>query len=188
MRISNISNYLGGARNVIAEEIVQQDSITKTIDFGTANLNDYVFELETELYAATVTEKGSNNITINSFLKVASDGTTSTAATNATTTAANFSYGTYTVNADSSDIDYTPPSGQTTVAPTDIIQLTTSGTDNAGKIDLKIPTSLVSNLAPVRAPADVTTPYIVTAGLKYTNGTTIRTLRFVWVIRYSPFN
>lgn len=182
MRISNITQYLGGARNVIAEEIVQGDQIEKTIDFGTDNLNDYTFEVETELFRANVTERGSNNITINTFQGVGTDGTS-----NATSTAVNYSYGSFEVNADSTSITHTAPSGQSNTP--DIIGLA-SGNDSDGKIILTVPSSLVSNLrANTFAPADSTNPLIVTMGLRYeTSGGTSRTLRFVWVIRYSPIN
>ena len=66
MRISNIKQYLGGADNVIARDIIEQDQFRFNFKIGTETLTNYTFEVDTQLFKAEVTTKGSN-ITIDTL-------------------------------------------------------------------------------------------------------------------------
>ena len=72
MRISNIKQYLGGADNVIARDIIEQDQFRFNFKIGTENLTNYTYEVDTQLFKAEVTTRGSN-ITIDSLVAQATD-------------------------------------------------------------------------------------------------------------------
>ena len=66
MRISNIKQYLGGADNVIARDIIEGDQFVFNFKIGSEVLTNYTFEVDTQLFQADVTTSGSN-LTINSL-------------------------------------------------------------------------------------------------------------------------
>lgn len=157
MRITNISDYLGGAETVIAEEIIEQDQKTLKLiltDSAGVNLNlaNYTATVGTELFSANVTNQRSS-ITIN----------------NLTPLNHTHSYGTATV---------ATPSTVVTINPSD------------SSVSFKILSTLLSDLDNTRhATADTDTPLVVAAGLQLSDGggpATIRTIRFLFVIRYNP--
>ena len=69
MRISNIKQYLGGADNVIARDIIQGDQFIFTFKIGNTDLTNYEFDVDTQLFKANVTNAGSN-VTINELLQI----------------------------------------------------------------------------------------------------------------------
>ena len=81
MRISNIKQYLGGADNVIARDIIEGDQFVFNFQVGSESLTNYSFDVDTELFKADVTSSGSN-ITINSLTSQGHTHTYSTSGTN----------------------------------------------------------------------------------------------------------
>ena len=150
MRISNIRHYLGGADSVIAREVLEGNQFLLNVD--TDNDTDFsdssvTFNIHTELFTSTVTEKRSC-IQINSLTK----------------------------HAGASVQSYTK---------TDLITNATTGS-----FDLKVPSTLLSDFdhggnTHTTSP-DSTTPYIVVMKLQWTVGQEIKSIRFLFVMRYQP--
>lgn len=160
MRISNISNYLGGAETVVAQELLQGDRKVLNLKMqdneGTdLDLTNYSVEVRTELFEATVTNQRSS-IKIESLTKHGGND-------------ANYDYGTATVG-----------------SPTSVLEIDNTNST----LLFKVPETLVSDLqANHFVDPDTTTPTIVAAGLRINNGETnpsVKTIRFLFVIRYNP--
>ena len=146
MRISNIQHYLGGADQVVAEEVLEGNQFVKTITTSSGVDFDDVgttYEIVTELFTADVTNKR-GSITINSLTKEPT-------ATNQTYTKA------------------------------DVIR--NAGTDT---FELMVPSTLLSDFGSYTASPDSTSPYIVAMKLQWTSGEDIKSIRFLFVIRYQP--
>lgn len=150
MRISNIRHYLGGADSVIAREVLEGNQFLLNVD--TDNDTDFsdssvTFNIHTELFTSTVTEKRSC-IKIDSLTKHSS----------------------------------------ATVQSYTKADLITNAT--TGSFDLKVPSTLLSDFDHGghvhTASPDSTTPYIVVMKLQWTVGEEIKSIRFLFVMRYQP--
>lgn len=161
MRISNISDYLGGAETVVAQELLQGDQKNLTLRIRDAegsaiDLTNYEVQVRTEVFQATVTNQRSS-IRITSLEPVNNVNHD------------NYDYGTATL-----------------ALPTDVLEI---DNDNSNLI-FRVPSTLLSDIDnTLFADADTTTPYIVAAGMRISDGATnpsIKTIRFLFVIRYNP--
>ncbi len=150
MRISNINHYLGGADQVIAREVLQGNQFL--LNVNTDNTTDFsdssvTFNISTELFTSTVTEKRSC-IKIDSLSKDANANVQS----------------------------YTKA---------DLIKNSTTGS-----FDIKVPSTLLSDFDhgghTHTASPDSTTPYIVVMKLQWTVDEEIKSIRFLFVMRYQP--
>lgn len=159
MRISNISQYLGGADNVIAREIIEGDQHVFQFQLGNnIDFSGYTFEVDTELFQANVTKRGSS-IRIDSFNK----------------------YNSNLVNEGRLQL----PSDITNQDLGGVFVNTTDPT----RANLVIPSTLLSNLTTDNAPIDTTTPLVVVMSVSLTSGGQPRvtqSFRMLWVIRYRP--
>ena len=180
MRISNIKQYLGGADNVIARDIIQGDQFIFTFKIGNTDLTNYEFDVDTQLFKADVTNAGSN-VTINELLQI-----------NTGTTDANI--------ANSESGSGTPLTfGYPTTGTSAAVRV--NGTTGS----LIIPTGLLSNLTVLNtasagtftssASIDSQKPFVVvmsvTANDKATSSNataidSIRSFRLLWIVRYRP--
>ena len=164
MRISNIRNYLGGADQVIALEVLNGNQFKQSIAISSIDFTstDVSLDIDLELFQSAITQKGSK-ITIDDLTKV-------------------------TVPA------YAIRNTQETLV-----------TDKAnGSFNFIIPSDLISGFvtdtsgATVTAPTvlpDALNPFIVAAKVQWTItdalaplNTEIRSLRFLFVVRYQPNN
>lgn len=164
MRISNISQYLGGANNVIARDIIEQDSFRYSFTVGTQDLSNYEVKITTELYKANVATRGSK-VTFESFEKY--QGTD----TEGNTTLVNNGV-------------YEYPSMKGAEGNPYLID----PTDNSKGL-ITIPGTLLSNLTTDHASIDASNPFVVVMSITLDNGTLNfqQTFRMLWIVRYRPF-
>lgn len=150
MRISNIKHYLGGADSVIAREVLEGNQFLLNVstddntDFSDASVT---FDIKTELFDSTITEK-------RSCVKIDS----------------------MTLNGNHAAQTYNKA---------DVILNAGTGT-----FDLKVPSTLLSDFNSGghvhTASPDSTTPYIVVMKVQWTSGEVIKSLRFLFIMRYQP--
>ena len=186
MRISNIKQYLGGADNVIARDIIEGDQFQFNFKIGSnpsTNLQNYTFDVDTQLFKANVTNAGSS-VTINNLVSITS-----------TTTDAEI------INAFTNN---SPVAGTgTPITNTYATGVAIDTTDNLSA-NLLIPTGLLSDLTSQNtignaftsnASVDSTQPFLVVMSVTandQASSITVgaldskRTFRLLWILRYRP--
>ena len=148
MRISNIAHYLGGADDVVAEEILETNQFKKTIASGdNTDFTTTTFTINAELFTGTVSYKRSVAVIEN--------------------------------------LSKQSNSNVTTYTDTQVIR------DKAvGGFSFLIPSTLLSDfnngVHVFTSSPDSTTPYIVAVKVQWQNGEEIKSIRFLFIIRYQP--
>lgn len=148
MRISNIAHYLGGADQVVAEEILETNQFKKTISSGdNTDFTTTSFTINAELFTGNVTYKRSV-ASIESLTKHSNASVTS-----------------YT---DTQVIRDKAVGGFSFLIPSTLL----SDFNNGGHIHT--------------SSADTTTPFIVAVKVQWQSGEEIKSIRFLFIIRYQP--